>query len=273
MDQKKMVFGIAILLVLALGLASYFFSRSEPAVEIVPDEALPGFSSQSQEEKPKPENAESQVETATFFLEEGVESEEKVVPLPSLDESDSLVRQELGSLTHHPVAARTSGVSHLVRKAVTAADLMYRNQNPFSQLFFFQPDGAVQVDREADQIFLSENNYSRYEGLVTALESLDERKVLRFYQFFLPLIGEAYDELAYPDMSWKTTLDGALDSIISAPEIDGRVEVIGEHGVYMFAQEELEALPPLQKLMIRMGPDNARRVKEKVKGMRRILDR
>jgi hypothetical protein len=49
--------------------------------------------------------------------------------------------------------------------------------------------------------------------------------------------------------------------VLATPELDTAVELVQPKVMYKFADPTLEALPPLQKQLIRMGPDHVRRIK------------
>jgi hypothetical protein len=51
-----------------------------------------------------------------------------------------------------------------------------------------------------------------------------------------------------------------LRQLSETPIPDGPVAVTARGGVYEFADPRLEALSPAQRLLLRSGPDNARRV-------------
>ena len=53
--------------------------------------------------------------------------------------------------------------------------------------------------------------------------------------------------------------------------MQGPVKLVQPSVMYQFADRELEALSAGQKIMIRMGAENAARIKAKLKEMRREL--
>ena len=55
------------------------------------------------------------------------------------------------------------------------------------------------------------------------------------------------------------------------PIPDGPVAVTARGGVYGFADPRLEALSPAQKLLLRSGPDNARRVQTQLSAIAAAL--
>ena len=62
-----------------------------------------------------------------------------------------------------------------------------------------------------------------------------------------------------------------IDSLLSTPEIREPIRLIKPEAFYLFANPDLEALPAGQKALLRMGPMNARRVKEKLREIRTAL--
>jgi len=57
-------------------------------------------------------------------------------------------------------------------------------------------------------------------------------------------------------------LRAAIKEVLDTPEPgSGQIELQRVSLVYQFADPKLEALPPLQKQLLRMGPENSRRVK------------
>ena len=58
---------------------------------------------------------------------------------------------------------------------------------------------------------------------------------------------------------------------MGAPEPVGPIELTRPNVLYTFADPTLEALPAGQKLLIRMGPDNAAVIKAKLRELRSIV--
>ena len=58
---------------------------------------------------------------------------------------------------------------------------------------------------------------------------------------------------------------------IRTPQITGPIELVRPNVMYVFADPKLEALPAGQKLLIRMGADNATVVKAKLMELRAII--
>jgi hypothetical protein len=87
----------------------------------------------------------------------------------------------------------------------------------------------------------------------------------------MPLFQQAYTELGYPDGDFNERLIEVIDSLLAAPEIHEPLRLIKPEAFYLLTNPDLEALPAGQKVLLRMGPDNARRVKVKLQEIRAAL--
>lgn len=62
-----------------------------------------------------------------------------------------------------------------------------------------------------------------------------------------------------------------LDLLIATREQPGQLAVVQPKVFYEYADPALEALPSGQKILLRMGPDNAARTKAKLKEIRALV--
>ena len=90
---------------------------------------------------------------------------------------------------------------------------------------------------------------------------------LRYY----PLFQEAYEYLGYPSAYFNDRLIDVIDHLLATPVVDGPIRLVRPHVLYKYADPDLEALSAGRKALIRIGPDNANRVKQKLREIRQIL--
>ena len=94
----------------------------------------------------------------------------------------------------------------------------------------------------------------------------------------------AYQELGYPQGYFNDRLVEVIDQLLATPEVAEPlavklVEVKGEVAStqpwtrYEFADPKLEALPAGSKMLLRMGSENAQRVKAKLAAFRAVIAR
>ena len=65
--------------------------------------------------------------------------------------------------------------------------------------------------------------------------------------------------------SMDAALEGALVKLLSTPVPDDPIEVRASGGVYAYANPQLEQLSSAQKLLIRTGPANARKIQARLR--------
>ncbi len=87
-----------------------------------------------------------------------------------------------------------------------------------------------------------------------------------------PLLTEAYGELGIQEVDVEARVARAIEILLETPEPEGRIWVRQPSVAYEFADPTLEALPPAQKQLIRMGPANMRKIKSKLREMQRIVE-
>jgi hypothetical protein len=97
------------------------------------------------------------------------------------------------------------------------------------------------------------------------------QRLANTYFHFYPLFQSAYQNLGYPNGYFNDRLVQVIDSLLATPQPSGPIELTRPNVLYTFADPNLEALPAGQKLLLRMGPDNAAVVKGKLKELRAAI--
>ncbi len=62
-----------------------------------------------------------------------------------------------------------------------------------------------------------------------------------------------------------------IDDLLATPEVNGPIRLVWPHVLYKYADPRLDALSAGQKMLVRMGPQNASRVKIKLREIRHVL--
>ncbi|GIX30278.1 MAG: hypothetical protein KatS3mg124_0750 [Porticoccaceae bacterium] len=191
---------------------------------------------------------------------EEAEAQHEAPPLPPLAESDPWARELLAPLVaDSPLAPALSGEG-ILQRAAAAVEVLARGGISYKALPLKPPREPFRVRREEDRLYLDPANYARYEPLVDALTALPPEAVAGAFHRLRPLFEEAFAELGQPAEVADNALVAAIDQLLAAPEVEEPVTLVRETVTYQFADPALEALPPAQKFMIRIGPDNRRRL-------------
>lgn len=144
------------------------------------------------------------------------------------------------------------------------------------QFAITDPGGAV------DSGAIAADNSLRYAPYVLLLESVDLAQAAATYKSLYPRFQQAYEELGYPNRYFNDRLIEVLDRLLATPEpkapvqvhlprVNGPIRPARPWVTYEFDDPALQALSAGQKILVRMGAVNERRVKEKLSAFRRLL--
>lgn len=168
------------------------------------------------------------------------------------------------------------------RRLVTTVDNLGRPQ-AFARLWPMEPAQGRFLTRPFEQgEVISPDNSARYTPYVLLLERVDLRQLAATYRQLYPLLQTAYEELGYPKLYFNDRLVEVLDQLIATPVVDGPIRVRKPviHGpvqparpwvLYEFEDPALQALTAGQRIMVRVGPVNERRLKGKLSELRQLL--
>lgn len=192
-------------------------------------------------------------------------------PLPKLASSDESFLKALKDIAGQNLEGFVF-VKDMIRRFVATIDNLPREKLPQKYATTKPVAGEFSVTQvDVNSYQLDSANYSRYNLHVGFFESLDTGKLLSVYVRYYPLFQEAYADLGYPDGYFNDRLVEVIDHLIAAPEIQEPVMLTRPSVYYKFANPELETLSAGHKIMIRLGPDNAQKVKFVLRELRREL--
>ena len=223
---------IAVLAVAIAGAAIWYFRRTPPA---------PPPAAQTTAPPAKPPDA----------------------PLPPPQKSDTQVRKDLGTLSSRPEWTQWLSASDLLDRFVVIVDNVAEDVNPRKQVEFIKLDPLPGQKLDT----------SRYDHIADVVASIDAKGAAQVVRDLHPLLESAYHKLGYPDRSFDQVAAKALKRIIDAPVLDKPPRLVPKGGAnFAFADAKLEALGPVEKLLLRMGPRNTRLIQGKAREIATALD-
>ncbi len=193
------------------------------------------------------------------------------VVLPSLDESDTESKKKINSLTADKNLSNWFHSAHLIRRGVTFIDGLSRGIQLNKMHKAPTPKGKFLAVKKDGSLWLNQKNYQRYEYLISVIQAIDNDKLVNIFHQFRPLLEEAYGELGYAPKELDNAIILALDQILSAPINNGPIKLTQESVQYKYANDKLEALPSIQKQLLRMGPENTQIIQNKAQVLREKL--
>jgi len=190
-------------------------------------------------------------------------------PLPLLDESDNDIAAAIKQLSD---VAGLFSFKSFIRHFVVTIDNIPNQKLPRRYIFTQRvPDTFVVIKQDVDTAMLDDKNFKRYKNYVNLADYIDTRKLVVQYIRFYPLFQEAYEELGYPDRYFNDRFIQVIDHLLKAPEVKGPIQLIRPKVFWLFANPELESLSAGQKILVRIGHENAGRVKAKLRELRILL--
>ena len=197
------------------------------------------------------------------------EDRPELVPLPPLGESDEYFKLEVASL-FGDVIEDLLVESRLIERIVATVDNLPRAHVAERIRPVWRLGDSFIVDGQdgSGEFTISTSNYRRYDALVDIVTSANLQDVTDVYRRFYPLMQKAYVDLGYPDGYFNDRLVEVIDHLLETPQVTAPVELVRPHVLYEFRDPQLEALSSGQKLLIRMGNDNADAVKRTLRELR-----
>jgi hypothetical protein len=253
---NKPLIGVAVAVVMvALGAWYYFANRdAKPMPTVAQVEPPPAPPAEEAIQHPMPEPSDA-----------------GQPPLPDLGSSDKAVSEALGDAVGAPVIAQYLVPDNIIRHMVVTVDNLPRQKVAVDRRPVVPATGKFMVNGDEELASLDAQNFQRYEPMVAALSNINMQRVGAVYLRFYPLFQKSYQDLGYPNGYFNDRLVKVIDMLLATPQPAAPIALVRPNVMYLFADPALESLPAGQKLLIRMGPDNAAVVKAKLKELRAII--
>lgn len=258
MDEKKKVLltgGIIICVAAAAVIAYLLFFRPSKESPVL-TEGLP-LQEEAKPETEIPVQAETE-ELSTLDID--------------LENSDETVRERALGLSANEMFARWLQTEGIIKKFTAAVDSVANGTSPRSQIDFFKPDEKFKTYVENDVTYISPDSYDRYNPAAAVVSSLDAEGCAKLFRQLKPAFQEAYAELGYPEADFQKTLEKAFVELLEVPVLEYDMPVEKKIQTFAFVNGELERMSDAQKHFLRMGPQNVRKIRDKIKEIGKALD-
>lgn len=279
---------IGTILVLAAVAAYYYFNVYQPAASAELTKTQVVVEKPASESRKPPVSSVSTPPPQPDLQPEPqapVTPEAEAIPLPVLAESDPLALTYLEGMLGEPAVVRYVVSDNVISRVVATIDMLASGQVPgvvqavdgpgsdFEVIANESPETVIrnEVGDPIPQFLMDSSNFDRYTPYVDTLEATSAARLVEVYGEMYPLFQEAFSQMGYADGDFNARLIEIIDLMLATPEVEEPLELIKPEAVFLFADPDLEALPAGQKVLLRMGPENAARVKAKLAEIRAIL--
>ena len=185
-------------------------------------------------------------------------------PLPRLEESDDAVRDAVGDIPLGTAGQQYLIPGNIIERSASLIYLMAQGDVPYKLLPVSRPKAAFPIRDDGTQVVTDPAGFERYDALTQWLQSLDLESLLSSLEWFIPLFKEAWSYYGEDPAAFDFAVVMTLDLVIATPEIDlSEARLIRKEAVWIFEDPAIEGLAPIQKQVLRMGPENAKILKAK----------
>ncbi len=191
--------------------------------------------------------------------------------LPNLDASDQFIRDRLVLLSEKRDLIVWLTTDDILRRSASYLDGLARGIILSNIFPLSSPEGGFSTHRDEQTIWLNAGNYERYDNTVSVISSLDMDLAAQIFHLTRPLLEGAFSELGYRPRQMDGIILTALDQIMNTPVIFEPIQLSRDSVNFKFFDSKLESLTPLQKQLVRAGPENTRRLQKQAKLLRTAL--
>ena len=235
----------------------------EPVVVAAPAPALP-------REMPPAPDIPARVEAA---VERSPQPDSPAAPEVTLEASDQELRATLSAATNSSLLSGALQKDDLLQRSAGAIDGLSQGLIPHKALPIAPPKVKFSTVAADGQTYADPGSYARYDSYASAIAGLDVDLMVSTFHRYRPLMEQAYASLGYPAQDMDNALIRSLDYILATPELTAPAALKRKEAVYQYADPQLEQLSPIQKQLLRMGPDNAAVIKQQAALLRaRLLE-
>lgn len=248
----KKAFGWVVVIVVAGIAASLYHMMKTSAPEVAPPVA---------EVSPEP---------AEPAIRHPLPQDPSASALPPLNESDAAITAALTNLWGD-TARELFKPAELIHRVVATIDNLPRPKVAPRVMPVNPTPGLFRTIGNGKDYTVRPDNGARYAAYMRLVRAVDADQLAGLYVRFYPLFQQAYEELGYPGAYFNDRVVYVIDHLLAAPDMPIDVKLVQPKVFYEFADADLEARSAGEKIMMRIGRENAAVVKAKLREIRSAI--
>lgn len=233
-------------------------SQTLPRIRIQPQQPAPAIADTDVEVAPPPVEVEAPAPEP--------EPEAELVQLPSLNNSDGFVLEKIRAFQNGAQVINLLRNEQLIRSFVVLVENISRETFPQTGLPYRGMSEEMPVTSLDDNLFVMDAAaYRRFDEIIDTFVSVDTGAAMAVYRTLSPLFQQAYSEIGYRDVSFDDTLKQAIQIVLRTDLPAGPYQLVKPSVMYLYADASIENLSDVHKQLIRIGPENTARLKNKLR--------
>ncbi|WP_418318181.1 DUF3014 domain-containing protein [Piscinibacter sakaiensis] len=266
---------LALMLLALAAMLAWFWQQSGGGRLVTPPPPLPPTSNAPYDAIQPPPGAASQ--PAVLFPVEPAASDPQ-----QITSADFEPGQALAALLGSEPVLEFLQTGDFPRRFAATVDNLGRSHAPPSVWPLNPTPDRFLTEQRNGKTYISEANAERYRPLVKLLTSIDIAAATSLYVQIYPLLQKAYENLGFPNRHFNDRFVAVIDQLLATPEPGGPLqvqltEVKGPMAStrpwvrYEYADPGYEQLSAGQKILLRVGAENRRKLKAQLIELRRSL--
>ena len=191
-------------------------------------------------------------------------------PLPALTESDGAIRDALAALFGKDLE-KFFYLQEIIRRIVATIDNLPGDNMPLRLMPVKPVPGLLVTTGTGESLVLSPKNAARYRPYVRVVDGYLKALGTRFGETVEPEHVKGTPSPGYPEGYFNDRVVEVIDHLLEAPDLHRPVLLSQPRVLYEFADPKLERLSAGQKILLRMGRENAAKMKTKLREIREAL--
>ncbi len=187
----------------------------------------------------------------------------------SISEAGSLLVKDGVGLS--PLLGEWLMVDDLIRRIASALSFLGHGKIPKASLDFLVPETRFRSRIRRERFYMHPKGYARYDTTTYVVYSIDEGAAVSLFKRIAPALKAACGEMGLDNCDAEKNIKDTIALLLATPEVEGDIELRPKTYSYVFVDESLEALAPIQKLLLRTGPDNGKKVRTKLGELQSLL--
>jgi Protein of unknown function (DUF3014) len=199
--------------------------------------------------------------------------------LPALDRSDAYFQGALSALLGQKKVRAFLHLDGVASRFVATVNNLTTDDASASLWPVKTTEGSFETEPRDGGRAIGARNADRYVPFVHFVDGIDARRAVGLYLQAYPLLQQAYEDLGFPGMYFNDRVVEVIDNLLATPTPAGPITVkrfaadggTPGGGLYVYADPALEASSAGQKILLRMGRDNAAPLTAKLREIRTLI--
>jgi hypothetical protein len=199
--------------------------------------------------------------------------------LPALDDSDATLKNALGGLLGRKNVLSFLVVDGIARRFVATVNNLATDNAAAGMWPVNRIAGYLATEARGGGSVIGGANADRYAPFVRFVDGIDTRRAVALYMDLYPLLQRAYEDLGFPGRYFNDRVVEVIDHLLATPDLtdpikvklvqlDGSTKPQRAGGLYLFEDPTLEVSSSGQKILLRVGRENAGKLKAKLADIR-----